>query len=74
MRQEVCIITDCEWLLVKTFKPFVFRKETGNFTSTINSDDAAGTTFVQSEIVLQFTKQETAKRLEIAALMLAIAL
>ena len=53
----------------KTFKPFVFRKETGNFTSTINSDDAAGTTFVQSEIVLQFTKQETAKRLEIAALM-----
>ena len=54
----------------KTFKPFVFRKETGNFASTINSDDAAGTTFVQSEIVLQFTKQETAKRLEIAALMI----
>ena len=63
------IITTITMATGKTFKPFVFRKETGNFTSTINSDDAAGTTFVQSEIVLQFTKQETAKRLEIAALM-----
>lgn len=63
------IISEIEMATGKTFKPFVFRKETGNFTSTINSDDAAGTTFVQSEIVLQFTKQETAKRLEIAALM-----
>ena len=63
------IITTITMAAGKTFKPFVFRKETGNFTSTINSDDAAGTTFVQSEIVLQFTKQETAKRLEIAALM-----
>ena len=63
------VITAITMALGKTFKPFVFRKETGNFTSTINSDDAAGTTFVQSEIVLQFTKQETAKRLEIAALM-----
>ena len=63
------VISDIEMATGKTFKPFVFRKETGNFTSTINSDDAAGTTFIQSEIVLQFTKQETAKRLEIAALM-----
>ena len=63
------VISKIEMAAGKTFKPFVFRKETGNFTSTINSDDAAGTTFVQSEIVLQFTKQETAKRLEIAALM-----
>jgi hypothetical protein len=63
------VITAITMATGKTFKPFVFRKETGNFTSTINSDDAAGTTFVQSEIVLQFTKQETAKRLEIAALM-----
>ena len=67
--EELGIITEIGMATGKTFKPFVFRKETGNFTSTINSDDAAGTTFVQSEIVLQFTKQETAKRLEIAALM-----
>ena len=68
--EESGIITEIVMATGKTFKPFVFRKETGNFTSTINSDDAAGTTFVQSEIVLQFTKQETAKRLEIAALMI----
>ena len=69
LNEEMGVITAITMATGKTFKPFVFRKETGNFTSTINSDDAAGTTFVQSEIVLQFTKQETAKRLEIAALM-----
>ena len=69
LNEEMGVITAITMATGKTLKPFVFRKETGNFTSTINSDDAAGTTFVQSEIVLQFTKQETAKRLEIAALM-----
>lgn len=50
------------------FKPFKFRKQTGNMTSTINTDDANGTSFVQTDVVVQFTKMETAKRLEFSAL------
>ncbi|MCD7937177.1 MAG: hypothetical protein LUG98_09985 [Tannerellaceae bacterium] len=50
------------------FKKFEFRKNTGNFTTTINNDDASGTTYYSTDIVLQFTRQETDKRIEIAAL------
>lgn len=50
------------------FKAFKMRKQTGSVTSTVNNDDAAGTSYISSEIALQFTKQETAKRLEIQKL------
>lgn len=51
------------------FKHYQFRKATGSLTSTGNIDDAAGTNFVQSDLVLQFNKyNDTAVRNEIAAL------
>lgn len=50
------------------FKKFAFRKQTGSLTSTVANDDAAGTSFVTTELALQFTKQEAIKRLEIQSL------
>lgn len=50
------------------FKPYEFRKNTGTMTSTLNIDEASGSRYVSTELSLVFTKQETAKRLEIAAL------
>lgn len=51
-----------------TWHEFLFRKQTGSVTTTITTDDAAGTLYYESAIVLQFTKQETSKRLAINAL------
>ena len=49
-----------------TFKGYQFRKQTGSMTSTLNVDEQAGINYVSTELV--FTKMETAKRLEMAAL------
>ena len=51
-----------------TFKPYQFRKQTGSMTSTLTADETAGINYVSTELSLVFTKMETAKRLEIAAL------
>lgn len=51
-----------------TFKPYEFRKQTGSMTSTLNVDETAGINYVSTELNLVFTKMETAKRIEIAAL------
>lgn len=50
------------------FRVFQFRKNTATFTETSTVDDAAGTIFVQSDLALQFSKVDAAKRLEIQAL------
>ena len=50
------------------FKLFSFRKNTGSMTSTLNVDSANGTSYVSTELVLQFTKMEYKKRLEMNAL------
>lgn len=47
---------------------YQFRKATGSLTSTLNVDETAGTNYVSNELSLVFTKMETAKRIEIAAL------
>lgn len=52
-----------------TWKKFEFRKGTSSMTSTVNTDDAAGTTYVQTDVALQFSKLDTTKRLAISALM-----
>ena len=52
----------------KTYKTYKFRKQTGSVNSTINTDVNAGTTWYQTDVVLQFTKMETSKRVEISAL------
>lgn len=51
-----------------SWKPYEFRKETGSLTSTLTVDESAGTNYVANELSLVFTKMETSKRLEIAAL------
>ena len=53
------------------FKKYQFRKQTGSLTSTLNVDETAGINYVSSELNLVFTKMETAKRIEIAALSIA---
>lgn len=50
------------------WKLYEFRKQTGSVTTTITNDDANGTSFYESAIVLQFAKQETSKRIEIMAI------
>lgn len=50
------------------FKTYNFKKGTGSMSSTLNVDPANGINFVQTDLVLQFAKMETAKRIEIAAL------
>ncbi|WP_418981690.1 hypothetical protein [Alistipes sp.] len=50
------------------YKKYLFRKGTGSMTSTLNVDAANGVNYVSTELVLQFAKMETAKRIEIAAL------
>lgn len=49
---------------------FDLRKNTASMTSTAQIDDANGVNFVETELNLIFTKMETAKRIEIASLML----
>lgn len=50
------------------FKTYNFKRNTGSFTSTLNTDPANGVNFVSTDIVLLFSRMETAKRVEIAAL------
>lgn len=50
------------------FKRYQFRKQTGSFTSTLTVDETAGINYVVSEINFVFTKMETKKRIEMAAL------
>lgn len=52
----------------KKFKPYQFRKQTGSMTSTLNVDETTGLNYVSTELNLVFTKMETTKRMEIAAL------
>ena len=61
-------ITEISMTSSAKFKPYQFRKQTGSLTSTLNVDETSGLNFVSSELSLVFTKQETSKRLEIAAL------
>lgn len=52
------------------FKKYEFPRETGSLTSTYTIDNAAGVKYVLSELVLQFNRMETTKRVEINALAL----
>lgn len=52
-----------------TWKRYEFRKNTGSMTSTFNPDDANGNN-VSTELVLQFSRMDTAKRIEMNALSL----
>lgn len=47
---------------------YEFRKGTGSMTSTLTIDAANGVNYVSTELALQFSKMETRKRIEMAAL------
>lgn len=52
----------------KQWYEYQFRKGTGSLTSTLNVDETTGANYVSNELSLVFTKMETTKRIEIAAL------
>lgn len=52
----------------KKFLKYEFRRNTGSLTSTLIVDETAGTNYVTNELSLVFTKMESTKRLEVAAL------
>lgn len=50
------------------FKRYQFNRGTGSMTSTYTIDNANGIRFVTTQLVLQFSRMETTKRVEISAL------
>lgn len=52
----------------KKFMGYRFNKQTGSLTSTLTKDEQNGTRYYTNEIVLQFTRMEAKKHLEIEAL------
>ena len=52
------------------FKRYTFAKNTGSLTSTYTLDPASGVKYVTPELLLQFNRMETQKRVEITALAL----
>lgn len=53
-----------------TFYAYNFKRNTGSMTSTLNVDAANGTNYVSTDLVLQFNKMDTVKRIEMSALSL----
>lgn len=53
-----------------SFYHYTFKKDTGSFTSTLNVDNANGVNYVSTEINFVFSRMETLKRIEMAALAL----
>lgn len=51
------------------FEKWMFRKQTGSFTSTASMDPAIGTNYITTEVALQFSKAEAGKRLNIQSAM-----
>ena len=49
---------------------YYIKKNTSSFTSTATIDQANGVNYVSTELSLVFTKMETAKRVEMSALLL----
>lgn len=50
------------------FKKYSFARNTGSMTSTYTIDQASGVKYVTTDLLLQFNRMETAKRVEISAL------
>ena len=59
------VITEITMATGKYFVQWLFRKNTGSFTTSLTSDPAIGTQAVTTDLNLQFTKAEATKRLEI---------
>jgi hypothetical protein len=62
---EQGVITEITMASGKYFVQWLFRKNTGNYSTSLTSDPAIGSSSVTTELNLQFTKAEATKRLEI---------
>lgn len=59
------IITAITMVATKKFAQWLFRRNTGSYTSTVTTDDTIGNSSATTEVNLQFSKAEAQKRLEI---------
>ena len=50
------------------FKSYYFSRNTGSMTSNYTLDPATGVRYVTTDLVLQFNRMETTKRIEVTAL------
>ena len=62
---ELGVITQITMASGKHFVQWLFRKNTGNYSTSLTSDQAIGAQAVTTDLNLQFTKAEATKRLEI---------
>jgi hypothetical protein len=62
---EQGVITEITMASGKYFVQWLFRKNTGNYSTSLTSDPAIGAQAVTTDLNLQFTKAEATKRLEI---------
>ena len=53
---------------ITAFKKYEFRRGTASLTETLTADETNGVNFVTQELSLVFTKKDTVKRVEMAAL------
>ena len=50
------------------FKKYYFKPGSSSYTSTLNVDNSTGMNYVSTDIVLLFSRMDTTKRVEVAAL------
>lgn len=65
---EEGIVSEISLSKEEKFKAFHFARNTGSMTSTYTIDPATGVRYVTTDLVLQFNRMETAKRVEMSAL------
>lgn len=61
-------VTDISLAEGEKMKAYYFARNTGSMTSTYALDQSTGVRYVTTDLVLQFNRMETAKRIEITAL------
>lgn len=61
-------ITEITMVSSAKFKKYTFARNTGSMTSKYTIDQASGVKYVTTDLLLQFNRMETAKRVEISAL------
>lgn len=68
VKAETGKISDITMEASAKFKKYTFARNTGSLTSTYTIDQASGVKYVTTDLVLQFNRMETTKRVEITAL------
>lgn len=65
---KITSITSAAGATQGKFDRYTFAKQTGSLTSTLTKDEANGTRYYTNQVVLQFSKMEAWKHMEIEAL------